>query len=222
VTADVVIVGAGPTGLMLAAELAPAGVRPLVLDALAEPSTWPKANAVIGQAVRLLDHRGLHERLTGGAGPPRPLPAFVFGALPLDLARLEPNPLVGLAVPQRRLEQVLAERAAELGVEVRRGHELLASSGTEDAVELQVRGPRGTHRLACRFLVGCDGAHSAVRKQAGIAFDGMTTTDVVSRTTHVLVPGAVPVPGAPSWRCRAWAPSASTPGSAPGPVLTRC
>src|SRR4051812_38247699 len=110
---------------MLAGELALAGVRPLVLDPLAEPSNRPKANGIIGQAVRLLDHRGFYARLTGDPEPPRPMPAFVFGALPLDLARLDANPMVGLSAPQRRIEQVLGERARELGVEVRRAHELL-------------------------------------------------------------------------------------------------
>jgi 2-polyprenyl-6-methoxyphenol hydroxylase-like FAD-dependent oxidoreductase len=194
VQADVVIVGAGPNGLMLACELGLAGVRPLVLDSLAEPSTWPKANGIMGQAVRLLDHRGLYERLTGDAGPPRPMPAFVFGALPLDLARLDPNPMFGLGAPQRRIEQVLGERAGELGVQVRRAHELLAFVQTEDAVELRVRGPEGPYRLRCRYLVGCDGARSVVRKQAGISFDGVTTADIVSRTAHVVLPDAVLVP----------------------------
>jgi 2-polyprenyl-6-methoxyphenol hydroxylase-like FAD-dependent oxidoreductase len=194
VETDVVIAGAGPNGLMLAGELALAGVRPLVLDPLAEPSNRPKANGIIGQAVRLLDHRGLYARLTGDPEPPRPMPAFVFGALPLDLARLDANPMVGLSAPQRRIEQVLGERARELGVEVRRAHELLAFSQTEDVVDLLVRGPDGRYRQQCRYLVGCDGAHSTVRKQAGIAFDGTTTADVVSRTAHVLLPGAVLVP----------------------------
>jgi 2-polyprenyl-6-methoxyphenol hydroxylase-like FAD-dependent oxidoreductase len=75
-----VIAGAGPNGLLLACELALAGVRPLVLESLAEPSTWPKANGIMGQAVRLLDHRGLYEKLTGDTEQPRPMPAFIEGA----------------------------------------------------------------------------------------------------------------------------------------------
>ena len=71
---DVVIAGAGPNGLMLACELALAGVRPLVLERLSEPTTEQRANGLVGQVVRMLDRRGLHERLTGTADPPLPVP----------------------------------------------------------------------------------------------------------------------------------------------------
>ncbi len=121
---DVVIAGAGPNGLMLACELSLAGVRPLVIERLPERTEENRANGLVGQVVRMLDRRGLYERLSGSAEPPRPGPSFVFGAMPLDLRDLDDNPLYGLPVPQRRIEQVLEERAVELGVEIRRGHEL--------------------------------------------------------------------------------------------------
>jgi 2-polyprenyl-6-methoxyphenol hydroxylase-like FAD-dependent oxidoreductase len=112
---DVVIAGGGPNGLMLACELALAGVRPVVLERLPEPGDTPKANGVIGQVVRLLDHRGLYERLRGEPGAPDPLPAFLFGALPLNLSMLEDNPMYAVRVSQRHLERVLEECARELG-----------------------------------------------------------------------------------------------------------
>jgi 2-polyprenyl-6-methoxyphenol hydroxylase-like FAD-dependent oxidoreductase len=198
---DVVIAGAGPNGLMLACELALAGIRPLVLERLPAPTTENRANGLVGQVVRLLDRRGLHERLAGPIGPPSP--AFVFGALRLDLTLAERNPLNILGVPQRRVEAVLNERAAELGVEVRRGHELTGLTQDAGAVAADVTGPEGGYRLTTRYLVGADGGRSATRKLAGIGFPGVTEDRTVSRTANATVPaefvdaasGGLRVPG---------------------------
>ncbi|GGK87561.1 FAD-dependent oxidoreductase [Sphaerisporangium melleum] len=204
-TADVVIIGAGPNGLMLACELSLAGVRPLVLERLPARTGESRANGLVGQVVRMLDRRGLYERLAGEPGPPRPQPFFVFGALPLDLRAVatEDNPLYGLMVPQRRVEQVLEERAAELGVEIRRGHELTGLAQDGDGVTAEVTGPEGGYRLRARYLVGADGGRSVVRKLSGIGFPGVSRDDSVSRTMHVTVPaelvdpatGGLNVPG---------------------------
>lgn len=75
-TADVVIAGAGPNGLMLACELSLAGVRPIVLERLPGRTEENRANGLVGQVVRALDRRGLYERLSGSSEPPgRPLPS---------------------------------------------------------------------------------------------------------------------------------------------------
>ncbi|WP_439380299.1 FAD-dependent monooxygenase [Amycolatopsis lexingtonensis] len=198
---DVVIAGAGPNGLMLACELALAGVRPLVLERLPEPTTENRANGLVGQVVRLLDRRGLHERLAGPLAPPRP--AFVFGAMRLDLTLADPNPLTILGVPQRRVEAMLGERAAELGVEIRRGHELTGLSQDADAVTLDVSGPGGPSRITARYLVGADGGRSITRKLAGIGFPGVTEDRTLSQTANATVPaefvdpasGGLRVPG---------------------------
>ena len=111
---DVVIAGGGPNGLMLACELALAGIRPIVLERLTAPRTEQRANGLVGQIVRMMDRRGLFERLSGTAGPPRPVPQFMFAGFPMPFGELANNPVYTLLVPQRKLEEVLAERAAEL------------------------------------------------------------------------------------------------------------
>jgi 2-polyprenyl-6-methoxyphenol hydroxylase-like FAD-dependent oxidoreductase len=194
---DVVIAGAGPNGLMLACELSLAGVRPLVLERLPERAAENRANGLVGQVVRMLDRRGLYERLAGNQHPPRPAPGFVFGALPIDLSVLDDNPLYTLPVPQRRIERMLEERAVELHVEIRRGHELTGFIQDADGVTLQVSGPAGPYTIETRYLIGADGGHSIVRKLAGIAFPGVTTDDTIARTAHAVVPAELvdPVTG---------------------------
>ena len=192
---DVVIAGAGPNGLMLACELRLAGVHPVVLERLSEPSPENRANGLVGQVVRMLDRRGLYQPLAGESGPPQPMPAFFFGAVPMDLHMLEDNPFYLLPVPQTRIERVLADRAAELGVEVRRGHALTGLSQHADAVTVEVIGPTGPDEISSRYVVGADGAHSTTRKLAGIEFPGAASNDIVvpyrgsCRTRRVRRPG---------------------------------
>jgi 2-polyprenyl-6-methoxyphenol hydroxylase-like FAD-dependent oxidoreductase len=176
---EVIIVGAGPVGLMLACELALAGVRPTVLDKRPEPSDLPKANGLVGQIVRMLDYRGLLERFAEGspfAGRP---PGFPFGPVPLRFAGLDDIPLRMVMVQQPRMERLLAERAAELGARIVRGTPVLGLTQDDDGVTVDLPG----RRLRAHCAVGCDGGHSLVREQLGIAFPG-TTDDEVLRLGH--------------------------------------
>jgi 2-polyprenyl-6-methoxyphenol hydroxylase-like FAD-dependent oxidoreductase len=190
-----VIAGGGPNGLLLACELALAGVRPVVLERLPARPTEPKANGLVGRVVQALDYRGLDERFSGSSRPPVPVQGFQFGALPLDLSALDGNALYTLPIPQRRMEELLEQHARELGAQIRRGHELTAVRQTADLVTIDVQSPHGRYELAAKFLVGADGGHSIVRKQCGIDFPGVTDRSFVGRSGQVTIHPPVAVPG---------------------------
>jgi 2-polyprenyl-6-methoxyphenol hydroxylase-like FAD-dependent oxidoreductase len=193
-TTDVAIIGAGPTGLMLAIELCLAGVSSVLLERLDEISEIPKGNGLFGQIVPWLDYRGLLEPLRADATYTGPVPSFFYGPLTLPFSRLPASPLSVLALPQRQIERKLADRLRELGGTTRRGHELSGLSKQEDSVLLDVDGPGRSYQLRARYVVGCDGAHSTVRKQAGIGFPGITS-DAITRIGRVLLPADMIAPG---------------------------
>lgn len=197
---DVVIAGAGPNGLMLACELALSGVHPLVLEPRTAPSAEQRANGMVGQVIRMLDRRGLYQRLPGIADPPQPAPGFMFAGFPLPLDQLPGNPVYTILMPQRKIEAMLAERAAELGVTIRAGHALTGLTQKDDMVVVEVN---GDYQIETRYLVGADGGKSPTRKLAGIGFPGVTRDQTVSRTADVSVPadlrdpatGGLQIPG---------------------------
>ncbi|WP_433438073.1 FAD-dependent monooxygenase [Nonomuraea sp. CA-141351] len=173
---NVLIVGAGPVGLMLACELGLAGARPIVLEKRTEPSELPRANGLGGQIIDFLDHRGLLERFSAGSPFAGRAPGFPFGSVPLRFAGLDDMPLQLLLIQQPRIERLLAERAAELGVEIRRGYEVRSLAQDAEGVTLN-------DSLRARYVVGCDGGHSLIRGLAGIGFPG-TTGDEPLRLGH--------------------------------------
>lgn len=200
--ADIVISGAGPNGLVLACELALAGIRPIVLDALPEPSPEPKANGLVGQVARVLDLRGLYDAFSGVAGPPNPVNRYIFGAMPLDLTAVQPNPVNLIMRPQPQMVRLLTDHAVGLGVDLRWGHALTEIDSGDGEVTVSVSGPDENYRLRTRFLVGADGGKSLVRKRIGVDFPGVTATGHVSRVGHVTMPdgyrtgdGGIDIPG---------------------------
>ncbi|MGV0746086.1 FAD-dependent monooxygenase [Mycolicibacterium sp. XJ870] len=175
-TNEVLVVGAGPTGLMLACELALGGAKCTVLE---ERTTMPnitRAFAVHARTLELLDGRGLVEELLSRGLPVQELAPP--GGTTLDLRELPTRYGMVLIVPQSGTEHVLEARGAELGVEVRRGAEVVGLRQDADAVTVDLAGGES---LQASYVVGCDGAHSAVRRLVGIDFVGK------QYETHVLL-----------------------------------
>jgi 2-polyprenyl-6-methoxyphenol hydroxylase-like FAD-dependent oxidoreductase len=169
----VVVAGAGPTGLMLACELALAGVETLVLEKLPRPIQQVKGGAIQPRTAELLQMRGLLEPLLRRATPREPVGGH-FAALPvpLDCTPWRTRHPFPLTIPQWEFEEVLEERATAGGARIVRG---AAVSGVEpDAHGVTVTADG--LRVRARHLVACDGGHSTVRKLLELPFPGRPGT----------------------------------------------
>ncbi|WP_166133909.1 FAD-dependent oxidoreductase [Nocardioides ochotonae] len=190
--ADVIVVGAGPTGLLLAVELRRAGVDVLVLEQHPRIREVAKAGGLNGQVLDLLELRGDLPRFEAASTAPRPTPHFPWGGMHVDLSRLPGPPMSALPLPQPRLEALLDDFARELGAEVRRSHQVVDLSQDEDGVDVEVRGPQGLDRLRAAYVVGCDGASSRVRELLRVEFPGRTYPEV-HRLASTTMPASVRV-----------------------------
>lgn len=162
----VIIVGAGPTGLVLAAELALAGVDAAIVERKpAQARVGGRAGGLHARTLELLDQRGIVDRfLAEGKTHPR-----VSFHVALDIGDLPTRHNYLLALAQEKTERLLAAWAEELGVRIYRGLEVEDIAGDDSGVDVTTT--PGT-RMRARWLVGCDGGRSRIRKLAGIGFPG--------------------------------------------------
>ncbi|MFF1450239.1 FAD-dependent oxidoreductase [Streptomyces sp. NPDC058274] len=169
---SVIVVGAGPTGLALACELAAAGVSCTMLERRLAPSSQSRAMGLYSRTMEVLDLRGHADALVALGKPvSRMVPAR--GAR-VDFAELDSRFPYLNVIPQSRTEEVLQQRALDLGVTIERGAEVFGLAQDASGVTLQVRAGDGEWEESADFVVGCDGAHSVVRELSGIAFRGRT------------------------------------------------
>ena len=165
---DVIIAGCGPTGAMLAAELRLHDVRVLVVETETQPRSFVRIVGLHIRSLELMAMRGLLERILEH-GRRRPAAGF-FAAIPKPVPEgLDSAHAYLLGIPQPVIDRVLEEHAIELGAQVRRGSAVVALGQDDDGVTVRLA---DGELLRARYLVGCDGGRSTVRKLLGVGFPG--------------------------------------------------
>jgi 2-polyprenyl-6-methoxyphenol hydroxylase-like FAD-dependent oxidoreductase len=174
---SVIIVGAGPTGLMLAGELALAGVDVAVVERRASQDlVGSRAGGLHSRTIEIFDQRGIADRFIS-AGQVAQVAGFA--RIPLDISDFPTRHNYGLGLWQRHIERILADWVGELGVSISRGCEVTGFVQDDSGVDVELGDGRS---LRAEFLVGCDGGRSLVRKTAGIEFAGWdpTTSNLIA------------------------------------------
>lgn len=172
---DVVVVGAGPTGLLLAGDLAVAGLRVTVLERRAAESNLTRAFAVHARTLEQLDARGLADDLIATGTPLSSL--RLFGRLSVELGELPSRFPFVLVTPQSHTERLLRERAVKAGAVIRRGAEAVGLRQDASGVRVDVREDGAASSLRAAYAVGADGVHSTVRDLLGLPFPGQSVVD---------------------------------------------
>jgi 2-polyprenyl-6-methoxyphenol hydroxylase-like FAD-dependent oxidoreductase len=168
--ADVIVVGAGPTGLLVAGDLAGDLGSCMVLERRHDESNLSRAAGVNTRTLEELDARGIADDMVQSGLPVDTID--VFGDT-LDMSRLPSRFPFELAIPQYKTEQLLEEWARALGAEIVSGAEVVGLSQDSDGVDLQVRDQNGeVHTRRARYVIGADGVNSTVRTALGLPFPG--------------------------------------------------
>jgi 2-polyprenyl-6-methoxyphenol hydroxylase-like FAD-dependent oxidoreductase len=163
----VVIAGGGPTGLMLAGELALARVDVAIVERRAtQELAGSRAGGLHARTIEVLDQRGIADRFLSQGQVAQ---VGSFAMIPLDITDFPTRHNYGLALWQTRIERILADWVAELAVPIYRGREVTGFAQDDSGVDVELS---DGHSLRAKYLVGCDGGRSLIRKQAGIDFPG--------------------------------------------------
>src|SRR5581483_2720696 len=180
--AAVLVVGAGPVGLTLAAELARRGVQSRIIDQSIGPSTTSKAIAIRPRTLEIFSHLGLIDEILSrgfmvGAGN-----FYCNGRLlqRLDFHDLDTPYKFIVDLPQNETEQVLLEHLARHGMAVERETRLLNIEQDDEGVTVEAARPSGTETFRCPYVVGCDGAYSTVRHELGLEFTAAATPELLA------------------------------------------
>src|SRR5947207_13950998 len=167
----VVIAGGGPTGLMLAGELALAGVDVAIVERRASQDlAGSRAGGLHSRTIEVLDQRGIADRFLSEGQKAQ---VAGFASVRLDISDFPTRHPYGLGLWQNHIERILAGWVGELPVTIYRGREVTGFAQDDTGVDVQVSDGQG---LRAQYLVGCDGGRSLVRKTAGIDFPGWDPT----------------------------------------------
>jgi 3-(3-hydroxy-phenyl)propionate hydroxylase len=163
----VVIAGGGPTGLMLAAELALARVDVAIVERReSQDLAGSRAGGLHARTIEVLDQRGIADRFLAEG---KVAQVAGLAMIPLDISDFPTRHNYGLALWQNRIEHILAAWVGELGVPIYRAREVTGFVQDDSGVDVELSDGRG---LRAKYLIGCDGGRSLIRKQAGIEFPG--------------------------------------------------
>jgi 2-polyprenyl-6-methoxyphenol hydroxylase-like FAD-dependent oxidoreductase len=169
--ADVLIVGAGPTGLMLAGELALAGVDVAIVERRASQDlAGSRAGGLHSRTIEVLDQRGIADRFLSQGHTAQ---TGMFAGTRLDISDFPTRHNYGLGLWQNHIERILAGWVGELAVTIHRGREVTGFAQHDTGVDVELADGLS---LRAEYLVGCDGGRSVIRKSAGIAFPGWDPT----------------------------------------------
>jgi 2-polyprenyl-6-methoxyphenol hydroxylase-like FAD-dependent oxidoreductase len=173
---DVLIIGAGPTGLALAVTLQQAGIRHLVIDRLAAGQNTSRAAVIHAHTLEVLDSIGVSQALADAG---LKLSNFTYrdrsrALLPLQFDALPSRFPYLLMLPQDATERILADRLVSLGGSIARGETAVEIHPSGDSIAVLTSSASGGRTIQARYVVGADGVHSVVRDSAGIGFEGAT------------------------------------------------
>jgi 2-polyprenyl-6-methoxyphenol hydroxylase-like FAD-dependent oxidoreductase len=171
---QVLIAGAGPIGLTAAIELARRGIDCRIVDPLLEPPQYAKAVGVQPRTLEVFEGMGVLRRILDAATQMRGQIVYVNGeqVAQLDMTLPPDVPFGFVAIPQYATERILGEELAMRGVQVERGVRLVGFDQDADGVTATLGSVDGEQTVRSGYLVGADGAHSAVRKALGLTFEG--------------------------------------------------